>query len=66
MIKFVKELPDEFQEKLKPTLKGKGSSSQFEDAVLQLGIEEQWNNYRESAYRNKAIKWCKDNGIRYE
>ena len=66
MIKFVKELPDEFQEKLKPTLKGKGSSSQFEDAVLQLGIEEQWNNYRESAYRNKAIKWCEGNGIKYE
>ena len=66
MVRFVKTLPEEFQEKLNPTLKGKDASSRFENTVLQLGIEEKWRDYRESAYRNKAIKWCEENEIRYE
>ena len=66
MVRFVKTLPEEFQEKLNSALKGKDIVSQFEETLLQLGLEKQWHDYRESAYRNKAIKWCEENGIKYE
>ncbi len=66
MVKFVKTLPEEFQEKLNSALKGKDSASRFEDTVLQLGLEERWYAYKETVYKNKAIKWCEGNGIKYE
>ena len=66
MIKFVKTLPEDFQEKLNSVLKGKGIVGRFGERLLQLGIEQQWHAYKESAYRNKAIKWCEENGIKYE
>ena len=66
MVKFVKTLPDEIQEKLNSALKRKDIVSQFEDMLLQLGLEKQWHVYKEAAYRNKAIKWCEENRIKYE
>ena len=66
MVKFVKELPEEFQEKLNSALKGKDTANMFESTVLQLGFGDQWHAYKKSAYRQKAIKWCDENGIRYE
>ena len=66
MVKFVKTLPDEFQEKLKSALKGKNIVSRFEETLLQLGMEKQWYAYKETVYKNKAIKWCEGNGIKYE
>ncbi len=66
MVKFVKTLPEEFQEILNSVLKGKYPTRRFENTVLQLGLEEQWHAYEESAYRQKAVEWCDNNGIRYE
>ena len=66
MVKFVKELPEEFQEKLNSALKGKDTANMFESTVLQLGFGDQWHAYKKSAYRQKAIKWCEGNGIKYE
>ena len=66
MVKFVKTLPDEFHSELKSALKGKDIVGRFEAAVLQLGLEKQWHAYKEAAYRQKAIKWCEDNGIEYK
>ena len=62
MVKFVKTLPEDFQEKLNSVLKGKGIVGRFGERLLQLGIEQQWHAYKES----KAIKWCEENGIKYE
>ena len=39
MVKFVKTLPEDFQEKLNSVLKGKGIVSRFREMLLQLGIE---------------------------
>ena len=66
MVKFVRELPEVFQEKLNSVLKGKDLASRFEGTVLQLGLEQQWHAYKKSAYRQKAIKWFEENGIKYE
>ena len=66
MIKFVKTLPYEFHDELNAALKDKNIADRFVDAVCQLGMEEQWLAFKEAAYRQKAIKWCDDNGIKCE
>ena len=66
MVKFVRTLSDEFHDGLDAALKGKDTVDRFMEAVRQLGIEKQWLAFKKTAYRQKAIKWCEDNGIGYE
>ena len=66
MVKFVRTLPYEFHDELNAALRGKNIADRFVDAVCQLGMEEQWLAFKEAAYKQKAIKWCDDNGIKYE
>ena len=66
MVKFVRTLPDELHDELNAALKEKDAAGRFVDTVCRLGMEEQWLAFKKTAYRQKAIKWCEDNGIGYE
>lgn len=38
----------------------------FKDLVLELGIEQEWYDYRGSCYRQVAIRFCERNNMPYE
>ena len=62
---FIYGLPDEYQNKLRRLIRGRGAFRRFKDAAIELGIEQKWYDYKASAYRRKAIEWCEENEIEY-
>ncbi|MBP2242483.1 hypothetical protein J2Z40_003057 [Cytobacillus eiseniae] len=46
-------------------IQGKGAFRRFKDHILQLGIEEEWYTYRNECYKELAIEWCKEHGIKW-
>lgn len=63
---FVYSLSGPAMEKLSRAISGRGAFRRFKDGIRQLGIEQQWYDYQADAYKKKAIKWCKENGLKYE
>ena len=63
---FIETLPDDAQDKLWPQVQGRGVFSRFKNAIIQLGIDQDWYAFREDAYRKIASEWCEDNGIEYD
>ena len=41
------------------------SLSDFYDDLIQFILGEEWNEFQYNACKNLAIKWCKDNNIKY-
>ena len=66
MEEFVCSLPQPMQNKLSQAISGRGAFRRFKNMICQLGIEEQWYEYQASAYRRKAIEWCKENQLVFE
>lgn len=66
MEEFVCSLPQPMQNKLSQAISGRGAFRRFKNTIRQLGIEEQWYEYQASAYRRKAIEWCKENQLVFE
>lgn len=56
----------ELGEILLSLIKGRGAFGRFKDAIYRHGIQEQWYSYRENAFKEIAIDWCRDNGIEFE
>ncbi|MBI1787158.1 MAG: hypothetical protein HYR60_06345 [Acidobacteria bacterium] len=44
-------------------LRGKGAFRHFKDTLRRHRIEEQWYEYRASAFRESALDWCQEHGI---
>ncbi len=63
---FVYSLPNPAREKLSRAISGRGAFRRFKDSIRQLGVEQQWYDYQADAYKKKAVKWCKDNDLKYE
>lgn len=55
----------EANNQLAGAIKGKGAFRRFKDTVLRYGLEKQWYAFRDSAYRDIAIRWCKDYDLMY-
>lgn len=47
-------------------IQGRGAFRRFKDKVIDLGIAEDWYQYRNQCYKKKAIEWCNDNDVEYE
>ena len=47
-------------------MQGHGTYRRFKDAVIKMGIDQEWYDFQADAYKRKAIRWCEDNGIEYE
>jgi hypothetical protein len=56
----------EIRDTLYGLIKGSGAFRRFKDAVYQFGIENEWFNYRNDAFKQIAIDWCNENGIEFE
>ena len=63
---FCLSLSDErISNKLLNYIKGRGAFRRFKDEIYRLGIEEDWYKYRDNAFKEMAIDWCKDNGVEF-
>ena len=63
---FVWELPQgHVQDSLENAIRGKGAFRRFKDGIRRFGIEQQWYDFQEEAYRKLAIEWCEEHGFRY-
>ena len=61
---FVESLPtEEIQRELATAIRGKGALRRFHAAIRYYGIERNWYDYLENAYRDIAICWCAENEI---
>jgi hypothetical protein len=67
MSDFVDCLEDDgHSEILREALRGKGAFRRFGETVKRLAIEKRWFNYRDAAYRRRAIEWCEENGLQWK
>ena len=66
MANFVETLPPgSAREELIHAIRGRGAFSRFKNGIYYHRIEQQWYDYRDQAYREIAIRWCRDEGIEY-
>lgn len=66
MKNFICEIQDErASDKLWDALEKRRPYRGFKDAVIYLGIEDQWYAFRHDAFREIAKVWCEENNIAY-
>lgn len=66
MERFCLSIPDgKASDVLLGKIRGSGAFRRFKDAIYQYGIEDDWFNYRDEAYKEIAIVWLESNGIAY-
>lgn len=56
----------ELRETLYGLIKGSGAFRRFKDAIREYGVADDWYRYRENAFREIAIEWCREHGIEYQ
>ena len=44
---------------------GRGAFRRFKDAVDRLGLSEEWYDFRDNCYRERAVSWCHGNDIKF-
>ena len=52
-------------DRLVGAITGRGAFRRFKDAVDRLGLSEEWYEFRDNCYRERAVSWCRGNGIRF-
>jgi len=61
---FCDSQPDENARRLLlAVIKGKGAFRRFKDNAAELGVIDQWYDYRRAYFRERAIEWCNDRGL---
>lgn len=64
---FIEEMDNQkLQMELYRAIQGRGAFRRFKDKIRYAGIEQQWYDYQNNAYREFAHHWCKENNIRCE
>lgn len=64
---FIEELNNQkLQTELYRAIQGRGAFRRFKDKIRYAGIEQQWYDYQNNAYREFALRWCKENNVRCE
>ena len=57
---------DEIRERLLEAIKGKGAFRRFKDRAYDLGVIDQWYEYRYARFEAFMVEWCKESGVDYE
>ena len=66
MESFVYSLPaGPARQELVNAICGRGAFRRFKKGIRYHRLEQQWYDYRDQAYREIAIRWCRDEGIEY-
>ena len=58
--------PGNIQNELARAIRGRGAFRRFKAKIRFYGIEQLWYDYRQTAYREIAVRWCRDNELEYE
>ena len=67
MEEFIDELESgKYQSELYRAIQGRGAFRRFKDKIRYYGIEQKWYDFQNNAYREFAIRWCKENNLRIE
>ena len=67
MEEFIEKMENQkLQMELYRAIQGRGAFRRFKDKIRYAGIEQQWYEYQNNAYRKFALLWCKENNIRCE
>jgi hypothetical protein len=56
---------DELSRRLLNSIRGRGAFRYFKDTIHAYGIEKDWYEYREQAFKEIAIDWLEGNKIAY-
>ena len=66
MESFIESLPPgAARQELAHAIRGKGAFHRFKSGIRYHRLEQQWYDYRDQAYREIAIRWCRDEGLEY-
>lgn len=66
MESFTEALPaGKIRNELAQVIRGKGAFRRFKNTIRYYGIEQLWYDYLENAYREMAIRWCKEHDLKY-
>ena len=57
--------PSNVSDKLSRALQGRGAFRRFKDAIVELGVADEWYIFKEERLKEIAIKWCESPGIDY-
>ena len=57
---------DEVRDIMYRSIKGSGAFRRFKDNIHRYNIAEDWYKFREEAFKEIAIDWCKKNDIVYK
>ena len=64
---YIEELQNEkLQSELYRAIQGRGAFRRFKDKIRYAGVEKEWYEFQNKAYREFALRWCKENNIRCE
>ena len=55
----------ETRDYLENAIRGKGAFRRFKDGIRRFGFAERWYDFRAEAYKEIAIRWCKDHDFAY-
>jgi hypothetical protein len=66
MAEFVSLQDTRMQKILTMAIEGKGAFRRFKNTIQEYGIDTQWYAFQHEKLKEKAIEWCRDNGLVYE
>ena len=67
MERFIPMLEErELQQRLTRAIDGKGAFRRFKDRASDLGVIDQWYEYRYARFEAFMVEWCKESGVDYE
>ena len=67
MIDFINTIENqEIKNNLQRMIQGKGAFRRFKDYCVEMGIIQDWYDYKEQKYKEIAINWCKRNELKYK
>ena len=56
---------DMINQRLSQAISGRGAFRRFKDTAIQLDVIDEWYKFRDDAYKEIAIEFCKENNIEY-
>ena len=64
---IMEEFCDEIEnEELLDAIRGRGAFRRFKDKIIDLGVEQDWYDFKEKALMEIAKEWCEENGVVFE
>ncbi|MBQ3414699.1 MAG: hypothetical protein IJH39_04980 [Clostridia bacterium] len=66
MVDFIETIDNlEIKNNLQRLIHGKGAFRRFKDYCIEMGIIQDWYDFRDKKYKGIAIAWCKQNELEY-